>query len=214
MASVTVCGSASRSVTPDRAVVCLGIDHLAPDAAGALDQVARRAALLEEMLSDHGLDRPDWVTEGVQVSEEWQWKNDTNVLVGHRARTAVSVTVRTLDLVGTLIRDGVTTCGANVRGLDWRVDADNPARAALLGEAARDARSRAMAYAEALGLRLGEVELVSETPIAGGPGPQPVPMAMAMESFRAAKAGDEGMSVSGGVVELHSEVHVRFGTLS
>lgn len=208
MSSVTVRGTAQASVTPDRAELSLALTHLAADAATALDEVAARSQQLEAMLAGHGFERSDWATEGVQVAEEYQWKNDSNVLVGHRSTAAVTVTIRSTEVVGTVIRDGVTGAGASVRNLAWRVDADNPARRQLLAAAARDARVRAAAYVEALALRLGEVELISEVPLGAEAPPHPQAM-MAM-----AKAGDEAeLSVSGGLVELAAEVYVRFSIL-
>ncbi|MDO8364575.1 MAG: SIMPL domain-containing protein [Actinomycetota bacterium] len=211
MSSVTVRGTALASVTPDRAHVSLALSHLAADAATALDEVAERSQQLESLLAGLEFEKADWVTEGVQVAEEYQWKNDTNVLVGHRASTAVTVTVRSLDLVGKVIRDGVTTAGASVRSLVWRVDADNPAHRRLLSEAALDARLRAQAYVEALGLRLGEVELISEAPIAAEPTPGPQPREMMMAKMAGSDSAE--LSVSGGLVELNAEVHVRFAIL-
>ena len=208
MSSVTVRGTAAASVTPDRAELSLALTHLAADAAGALDEVAARSQQLEQMLAGHGFGAGDWATEGVQVSEEHQWKNDSDVLVGHRATTAVTVTVRSLGLVGRIVRDGVTGAGANVRSLVWLVDADNPTRRDLLAGAARDARVRATAYVDALELRLGEVEMISE--IAIGPEPAPQPRMM----MAASKTNDSAeLSVSAGLVELSAEVYVRFAIL-
>lgn len=210
MSSVTVRGSSLASVTPDQAELSLALSHLAADAATALDEVATRSQQLEEMLAALGYERTDWATEGVQVGEEYVWKNDSNVLVGHRATTAVTVTIRSIDLVGKVIRGGVTGAGATVRNLVWRVDADNPARAALLGEAARDAKLRASAYVDALGLRLGEVEIISEVAFTPEPAAHERPMMMA----GAAKMADGAeMSVSGGFIELSAEVYVRFAIL-
>ncbi len=212
MASVTVRGSAAASVTPDRAELCLDLTHRAPDAASALDVVARRSAQLESILVTHGFDATDWATEGVQVGEEYQWKNDRNVLVGYRASTALTVTIRSLELVGAVIRDSVTDAGASVRSLTWKVDRDNPARRALLADAARDAKVRATAYAEALDLTLGEVEVISEAPIMMEPGPQPrAMMGMAMD---AKMSGGQEIEVSGGLVELTADVHVQFRVLA
>ncbi|MDP2289734.1 MAG: SIMPL domain-containing protein [Actinomycetota bacterium] len=208
MSSVTVRGSAIAAVTPDRAELTLSLTHLAADPAAALDHVAAASQQLEAMLERHGFTRSDWATEGVQVGEEHQWKNDSNVLVGFRATTALSVTIRSAELVSVVIREGVTGAGASVRNLVWRVDATNPARRELLAEAARDARVRANAYVEALALRLGEVEIISEVAIEPEPSPQPRAM-MAM-----AKASDSAeLSVSGGLVELGAEVYVRFAIL-
>ncbi len=207
MSSVTVRGSALATVTPDRAELSLALTHLAPDAARALDEISTRSQRLEQILLGLGFTSGDWATDGVQIAEEYQWQKESNVLVGHRATTTLTVTIRSTHLVSTVIRDGVTTAGASVRSLEWRINDDNPARAALLGTAARDARVRATAYVEALDLQLGEVELVSEAPIAAEPSPQPTPR-MAM----AAKMSDGGaeLSLNGGRVELSAEVYVRF----
>ena len=207
MSSVTVRGSALATVTPDRAELSLALTYLAPDAAGALDEISSRSQRLEQILIDLGFNSDDWATDGVQIAEEYQWQKESNVLVGHRATTALTVTIGSTGLVSSVIRDGVTTAGASVRSLTWRVNDDNPARAALLGAAARDARVRATAYVEALDLHLGEVELVSEAPIAAEPSPPPQPR-MAM----AAKMSDGGaeLSLNGGRVELSAAVYVRF----
>ncbi len=211
MPSVTVRGTASATVTPDRAELTPALSHLAPDAATALDEVARRSQQLADVLAGHGFATEDWATEGVTVAEEYQWKKDENVLIGHRATTALTVTVRDAGLVGALIRDAVAGCGATMRNLMWKVDAENPARRALLGAAARDARLRAEAYTEALGLRLGAVELVSETPISVGE-PEP-PMQARMMMAKAGMADSGEVAVSGGLVELGADVHVQFAML-
>ncbi len=205
MSSVTVRGSALAAVTPDRAELTLALTHLAPDAASALDEVSSRSQRLEQILVELGFTSDDWATDGVQIAEEYQWKKESNVLVGHRATTALTVTIRTTELVSTVIRDGVTNAGASVRSLVWQVDADNPVRAALLGAAALDARVRAAAYVKALDLHLGDVELISEAPIDAEPSPQP-------RMMMAAKMADGGgeLSISGGRVELSAEVSVRF----
>ena len=210
MSTVTVRGNALAAVTPDRAELSLALSHLAADAATALDAIAERSQRLEQILSDHGFARTEWATDGVTVAEEYQWRKDTNVLVGHRASTALTVTVRSAELVGPIIREAVTTTGASVRNLAWRVDADNPARRELLAAAARDAKVRATAYVEALGLRLGEVEAISEAPLAAETGPQPQPM-LRMAAAKTADGPD--VSVSGGLVELYADVTVRFAML-
>jgi uncharacterized protein YggE len=207
MASVTVRGTAAASVTPDRAELSLEVSHRAKEAAAALDQVAVHSQQVEAILERHAVGRDDWATEGVQVGEDIEWRNNQQVRVGYVASTALTVTIRRLDLVGMVVRDAVTEAGAGVRSLTWRVDRDNPARRALLADAARDARVRATAYAEALGLQLGEVELISETPIQAEPGPSP---RMSMAPMMDAKVSGPAMEVSAGLVELTADVHVRF----
>jgi len=213
MASVIVRGKAAATVSPDRAELTLEVSHVAPDAAAALANVAERSQTLVAMLTSHGIGRTEWATEGVHVGEEHEWKNQRHVLVGYRASTAVSVTVRDVEKVGVLINEGVTGAKASVRHLEWMVDRDNPMHTTLMTAAARDAKARAFAYAEALGLRLGDVELISETPISAGPPPGPQ-YAMAMAMDESMVSGPPEVAVSGGLIELTSRVHVRFSLIN
>src|SRR5687768_9258884 len=82
MASVIVCGTARRLVPPDRALVSLGVSVVANDPASALDQVSDRSAVLARLLGELGVAEADWVTDGVSVAEEWEFRRDTRTLVG------------------------------------------------------------------------------------------------------------------------------------
>lgn len=208
MAVITVRGTASRHVQPDFVVVDLGITHVAADAPSALDVVAERSVQLAALLARLGLQRSDWVTSGVGVAEEFEWRKDTQVSVGYRATTGVAATLRDFDLLGSLMREAVGECRATIRNLAWQVDPDHPQRRELLADAATDARGRAEAYATALGLTLGNAELVSDLPIAAGDGPPPM---REMAKFTS-NADSAGMEVSGGLIELTAEVYVRFGS--
>ena len=167
MASVIVRGTAAASVTPDRAELTLEVAHRAADAAAALDAVAAMSSRLLAILERARVwTATAWATDGVQVGEEYQWRDNQQVMTGFRRVHRCSPSRWPhADLVGVIVRDAVGEHGASVRNLAWKVDRDNPARRALL--AARRARCpvRATSYADALGLRLGEVELISETPI-------------------------------------------------
>lgn len=210
MPSVVVRGSAATAVTPDFAQLTLDISHVAPDAPTALRQVADRSRALQASLDARGVQPADRATSGIQVNEEFEWRDGASVRVGHRASTSLTVTVRAIDTVGALVADAVSEAGVAVRHLTWHVERDNPVLTRLLGDAARDARARAEAYSGALGLRVGDVELVSEAPITPEPVP-PRPMMMAMDAAPMAK--EMQVTVSEGVVELQAEVHVRFALL-
>jgi hypothetical protein len=208
MPSAIVTGAAQRAVAPDYAVVSLALSHVAPDPAGALARVAEQSQQLERLVAELSIDRSDWLTDGVQLAEEWQWKNDTNVLVGHRATIGATLTVRSPERVGRLLSEAVTTCSASIRNTTWHVDVANPIRRELLGEAALDARRKALAYASVLGLQVGDVELISEAPIVVSPSP-----AAEAYGLRMAKSDTPVVSVGEGVTEIAAVVHVRFGLL-
>lgn len=213
MSSVLVTGAARRFVAPDRAVLGLGISVVAPDPALALDGVAERVDRLGAVLDALGLPPADRTTDAVAVGEEREWRDNANVLIGHRATSGITVTVRDLDIVGRLLRAAVGDAAAEVRQLQWQVDAEHPVRLELLGDAARDARRRATAYAEALGLRLGAVELISERPIVPAPPDRPGPVALRATKEMAADGDGDDLGVEAGRIELRAQVDVRFGLL-
>ncbi len=114
MSSVVVMGSAQQLVQPDRVAVGLGLSVVAADAATALDQVSERSVTLGDHLAELGFAPADWVTDGVTVAEEWEYRRDQNTLVGHRASTAITVTIDELDRLPRLLRLAVGDAGAQV----------------------------------------------------------------------------------------------------
>ena len=57
----------------------------------------------------------EWVTDSVTVADEWEYRRDTNVLVGYRSSTAVTVTVHDIDRLAPLLRLAVGDASAQVR---------------------------------------------------------------------------------------------------
>ena len=111
MTSVNVTGRARQLVPPDRAVVDLGLSVVAADAASALDQVSARSTALHDHLTGLGIEPDDWVTDGITVAEEWEYRRDQHTLVGHRATTGVVVTVADTSLLSSLVRVAVGDAG-------------------------------------------------------------------------------------------------------
>jgi len=213
MATVTVSGSARASVRPDQALLDLGVTHVAVTSSTAMDHVAERTRQLAEQLAILGIEDRAWSTQGVTLDEEWEWKNETNSRVGYRATSGVTVTIDDLDLVSALLRSTVDEAGAQVRNLQWLVKPEHPAREALLGRAALDAKRRASAYVSALDLDLGAVEEISDLPFGQSPLPRPAVETMML---RSAKSSDSsaGLAVNPGEIELSATVFVRFGTVA
>ncbi len=211
MATVTVVGSATATVRPDRVVARLQLSSLAAQPADAIDAVAASSRRLEALLADVGIAAEESATSGIEIGEEWQHRRDENVLVGYRASVRVAVTVTDLEVLGRLVRDAVAHVGAQVQGLDWSVDATNPVRRELLGQAAVDARARADAYATALGLTVSAVDAVSELPLSAPP--EPMPRGGAAFAMKMASAEMDQLATSPGQVEITARVHVRFNVL-
>lgn len=210
MASITVCGTAHRSVAPDRARLDLGLTHVAPTASAAMGEISDRSQQIATMLTELGFASTDWSTQGVSVAEEWEWKNETNTRVGFRASATVSVNIADFDRIAPLLAAAVDDAGAQIRSLTWSVSPTHTIRHELLAAAAAEAEHRAIAYAVALRLRLGAIEEISDVPIS----PSPRAAGGEVMMMRAAKMADSApMNVNAGEVELSASVFVRFATL-
>jgi uncharacterized protein YggE len=161
-ATVVVRGTGAAAARPDRAVLVFDLGHVAPTAAAALQQVADRTARLEGALRARGVTEGDWTTTGVIVHPEYEWREQTRVLLGQRAANRIQVTTRDAALVGPMLTDAVELASARVGGPEWIVEPGNPAHEQACRLAALDARRRAGAYADGVGLVLGEVVTLDE----------------------------------------------------
>jgi uncharacterized protein YggE len=161
--TVTVQGAGTAKARPDRAVLAFELGHIAATASEALRDIADRTSALEDLLRERGLRDTDWTSAGVTVQPAHEWRKDERVLLGQRATNRLQVTTEDLALVGRLLTDAVERVKARVGGPLWVVERSNAAHAEACRAAAADARQRAMAYAEGLGLELGPVVSADET---------------------------------------------------
>jgi uncharacterized protein len=202
MASVTVRGTGTAYGTPDEATVGLGVESLRPTAAEALADVAERTGRLVTLCHELGLGEGDVTTTGVSVREHGEHDKDGRWQHrGYRASNRVSARVREVAAIGRLLTGAVDRVGATVDGPHWRLLPGHEAHAEASRAAARDARVRAEALADALGGRLGAVVAVRDSRIEP---PAPRPM-MRMEAM-----ASDAMPVGAGDLSVVAMVDVEF----
>ena len=123
---------------------------------------------------------------------------------GYEARNSVTVTLGDLTKVGSVI-DAAAQAGSNdVAGIAFTLRQDRPARDRALGEATREAMSKAQVIAQSLGGRVVRIVEVQEEGFQQRP---PVPLYQA-ESFMAAKRDAVATPIEVGSLEISSRVQV------
>jgi uncharacterized protein YggE len=157
MATITVSGYGEVSVPPDEATLTLGFEAVAATPRGAMTEVAESARKLVELLDELEIPSGKRTTTGVQLSEAGE--HDQQGRWQHRGFRAVErfTLAAGPELLGVLIGAAVDRAGARVEGPYWRVATDNPARKEALRAAAANARERAEAVADELGVKVGAV---------------------------------------------------------
>lgn len=173
---ITVQGTASVKVAPDRAELTFGAESQASTARAAL--AANAVEMRKVIAALKAAGATDLRTQYVSLSPRY---NERNEAQGFSASNSVSATVKEIARAGAVV-DAAVAAGANqVYGPNLvRGDQSELYRDALKAAVA-NARASAQALASASGLALGRVTAIVE----GGAAPQPLPFAAADKAMEA-----------------------------
>jgi hypothetical protein len=153
---VTVQGEAKVMVPPDFVVLSLevvaegsAVDRLKQD-------VDAKAARLLEAAASVKIAAADVKSSGIRVSREYQTdRNDNDVFKGYSVSRDMEIKLRRVADYELLAQALVDAGVEQVSKIEVGVDDESKLRNPALAAAARDARSKALAVSEALGIRIG-----------------------------------------------------------
>jgi uncharacterized protein len=189
--TIDVSGTGELKVTPDRALVYVGVQTKGRTAALAGQENAKLATAILEAVRAAGVAREQIGTMNYSVTPAYRYFPDGRKpeLTGYDASNTVRVEVRALELVGKVIDASLGAGANNITNISFFASQRDAVEREALGVATTDARLRADIMAKAAGGSLGPlVSLSSQV----NDGVQPMPMlAMAMR----AKAADESTPV-------------------
>jgi len=193
---ITVLGTGSASLTPDRASFSFGTVSQGATANAALSSSSQAVARVIAALRKAGLAQADIQTSDVSLSPRLNDKGDG--IVGYTASNTVTATIRKIRDAGDIV-DAAVGAGANqVYGPNLLVsDQDAAYRSALKGAVA-DGRAKAETLATASGSTLGKIIAIVE----GGEGA--VPMAAAVG------AKDSSVPIEPGTQKIEATVTLTF----
>jgi uncharacterized protein len=205
---IVVNGNAEVEAAPDEATVRLGIVRQAPTAQSAQEQANSVAQEILNALGKLGIPSQRIQTSRLTLSPVYApQRGDSREaprIVAYSATNSVAIDLDKLNQIGPAIDAGLNAGANQVEGVQFRLKNDLPVRQQALKKAVTEAKQKADAIADALGVRLGPVMEVSESGVAIVP---PTPMAgFAME----ARAMTAPTPVSPGQLEVRANVVVKF----
>ncbi len=203
-ATVTARGEAVAPTRPDEGIWTIEVSSLDTSPDQALATVAAQSKELETLLAELKVPTEKRSTTGVTVGEEHDWVDGKQTHRGYRAQNVVTVRLADPALAGRLIEGAIARAKASVRGPTWWIAPGNKARLAACRQAAVEAKRKAEAYADALGLHLGEVAEIRE-PAGGGLQPRPLAGPIALRA-----AAEPSLEVDPGELEVKAQVEVTF----
>jgi uncharacterized protein YggE len=195
-AGITVLGTGSTTVIPDRAAFTFGTVAQAKTASAALAASSEAVSRVIAALRRAGVAKADIQTSEVSLAPR---SNDQgNTIVGYTATNSVTATVRNLADAGAVI-DACVGAGADqVYGPNLLAADESSAYREALKAAVADARAKAQTLATASGVTLGRITAIVE----GGPTPAPIPVAGA--------ARDSTTPIEPGTQRIDATVTVTF----
>jgi hypothetical protein len=160
--TVTVRGDAIIRAEPDEAMLWITLSALDDAPGPALTDVSTRSNALVALLNELGVAKEDRSTTGITVYEDFDHTQTGRRSLGHRAISRVSVRLTDPDLISRLIGQATENLAARIDGPRWLISPDNPGRLEAAQHAAADARTKAQAYAEGVGAKLGRLIRLTE----------------------------------------------------
>lgn len=200
---ISVSGSGQVAATPDMAELTIGVRREARRADDALDSVSEGVAGLFLLLDTLGIEAGDRRTSALSLQPRWERSsgNASQRVIGYVASNQVTVRVRDLDVLGSLISDSVGNGGNQLSGLRFTVADPAPLEREARRLAVLNAIDKATLYAEAAGVALGDLLSMSD---GGAVLPRGGPM-MAEMALRS-----DAMPIAEGEIDIRATVSMIY----
>jgi uncharacterized protein YggE len=194
-AAISVTGEATVSAPPDLAQIEGGVTTEARSAREASDSNNAAMGKVLLALKGAGIEEKDFQTSRLTLQPQYAPnRNGANAVVGYRASNRVTIRLRDVTKVASVI-DMLVAAGANeLGGINFTVSGASKLLDDAREQAIADARRKAEIYAKAAGVTLGSPISISEE---GSSGPMPYRrMAAGMAASAPVAQGEETLRVT------------------
>ena len=207
---ITVSGEGKVSVVPDLATLNLGVEAQDTTVTAAQDQATAAMEMIMAALNDNGVAEEDVQTQYFNIYRVTRWDDETweEVVIGYRVSNMVSVKIRDMDNISSIIDDAVEAGGDLIRvnGISFSVDDPSMYYDEAREEAMADAQARAEALAELGGVRLGKPTYITEGSYQPG--------SIYITGARVDEAMESETPISAGETEITLNVQVTYDILN
>jgi uncharacterized protein len=166
---ITVVGEAEIKVTPDEALLTLGVETLGKDLEATKKQNDTAIAKALESIVKNGVKREDVKTDFINIEPQYQETQGRRTLSGFLVRRTLAVIVRDFAKLSTVLTDALKAGVNVVYGLQFQTSKLLEYRQQARSLAVKAAKQKAEALAGELGQRVGDPLNITET----GSGAQP-----------------------------------------
>ena len=159
---ITVTGTGEVRVSADTAIISLGVNARDKDVLKAQQRVNETIAAIRTALIEQGVKEENINTDFINIYPLYDYSNDQEQLAAYNASSTLAIKVTDMESVGSLI-DVCFAAGANtLNGISFSASDTEEAKTEAMKKAVTDAKTKAEILAEASGLKIIGIEIISE----------------------------------------------------
>lgn len=162
---ISVTGTGKVDVTPDIALVSIGVQVQMKTLSAAQQQAAVSMAAVTEVLKNNSIADEDIQTSNYSIQPVWQWVDNENVFVGYKVVNVVNVKIRNMDAIGDIIDSAVVAGGEYVviNGISFSIDNPDEYYDDARLDAMDEAKEKATQLAHSAGVKVGTPISITES---------------------------------------------------
>ena len=159
---ITVNGTGEVRVSADTAIISLGVNARDKDVLKAQQRVNEIIAAIRTSLIEQGVKEENINTDFINIYPLYDYSSDQEQLAAYNASSTLAIKVTDMESVGALI-DVCFAAGANtLNGISFSASDTEEAKTEAMKKAVADAKKKAEILAEASGLKITGIEIISE----------------------------------------------------
>ncbi len=159
---IAVNGTGEVRVSADTAIISLGVNARDKDVLKAQQRANETIASIRKALVAQGVKEENINTDFINIYPIYDYSSDQEQLAAYNASSTLAIKVTDMESVGALI-DVCFAAGANtLNGISFSASDTSEAETEAMKKAVTDAKRKAEIYAEASGLKIIGIEVISE----------------------------------------------------
>jgi len=203
---ITVSASSEVYAKPDLALTVFSVVSEAKTVGEAVQDNAAKMNAVIASVKSQGVEDKDLKTTNFNISPRYEWDKEwrNRTLVGYEVNQSLQVKMRDLTKVGDIIQ-GASSAGANELGdLQFTIDNEDLLKEEARNKAIEEAKSKAKALSEKLGIKLVKIISFSES------GDYPVPYYAASAKEVSGMGGAVAPDIQTGENKISSTVSLTY----
>lgn len=160
--TISVVGKGEISAEPDQVILSMSVSAINLNVNAAKQEADQKYKMVLAAAKGQGVARTDIQVTSINMQPEYNWRNNTQVLIGTRVSRSLSITVNDVESVAPLLQELVESEVSTINSVQTGFqDREGMARKALAAAIA-DAKDKASFLAKQFGKELGSAHTIAE----------------------------------------------------